>query len=102
MLKKFLTVAAIATSVIIAGCGSGSETKTADGYVLKFNMAKGTKFEYSVTMDMGMKESVMGKDVDVKNKMLISYTFAVTGDSAGWKKVDATISRIAMDMNAEG
>ena len=102
MLKIFLTVAAIATSVIIAGCGNGGETKTADGYLLKFNMNKGTKFEYSVTMDMGMKETVMGKDVDVKNKMLIGYTFAVTGDSAGWKKVDATISRIAMDMNAEG
>ncbi|QEC69036.1 hypothetical protein FRZ67_17605 [Panacibacter ginsenosidivorans] len=102
MLKKFLTVAAIAMSVIIAGCGSGSETKTADGYVLKFNMAKGTKFEYSITMDMSMKQNVMGKDMDVKNKMLMGYTFEVNGDSAGWKKVAATISRVAMDMNAAG
>jgi hypothetical protein len=53
-------------------------------------------------MDMAMKQNVMGKDMDIKNKMLMGYTFEVNDDSAGWKKIAATISRVAMDMNAAG
>jgi len=102
MFRKFLTVAAVAASVIMTACGTGNETKTADGYTLKFNVEKGTKFGYSSTMDMSMKQNVMGQDMEVKNKMLMGYTFEVTGDSAGWKTVAATISHIAMDMNAGG
>jgi len=79
-----------------------NEASTANGINLKFNLQKGDHFLYSIGMDMHARQQVMGKDMDVNTKMDIGYTFDVTGDSAGWKKVNATISKIAMNMDAGG
>lgn len=51
---------------------------------------------------MTMKGNVQGQAIDMDNKMAMGYRFAATGDSAGWKKITASISRIAMHMNSNG
>lgn len=103
MLTKILTAASFIAIVLLSGCnGTSSSGKTADGYILKFNLSKGTRFNYTINMDMNMNETVMGKPLAVKNNMIVGYDFDVTGDSSGWKTVGATISRIAMNMNANG
>jgi hypothetical protein len=43
-----------------------------------------------------------GQAMEVNNKMGFGYHFGVLDDSAGWKKVESTISKIAMDVNAGG
>ena len=97
MKKPLLIVAAFIVSILFMGCPAG---KNADGYTLKFNMQKGSKFDYAMNMDMNMKQSMMGKEMTMKSKITMGYFFEVTSDSAGWKTVAATISKIAMDMNA--
>jgi len=97
MKMPLLIAAAFIVSILFMGCPAG---KNADGYTFKFNMQKGSKFDYAMNMDMSMKQSVMGKEMTMKSKMTMGYLFEVTNDSAGWKTVAATISKIAMDMNA--
>ena len=77
-------------------------TNSPDGLNLKFNLQKGEKFLYTAGMDMHSRQNVMGKDMDVNTRMDMAYTFDVTGDSAGWKQVNATISKIAINMDAGG
>lgn len=97
MNKPLLIAAVFIASILFMGCPAG---KNADGYTFKFNMQKGSKFDYAMNMDMNMKQSMMGKEMTMKSKMTMGYLFEVTNDSAGWKTVAATISKIAMDMNA--
>lgn len=87
---------------LVAGTMACNEQAGADGYTLKFNMKKGDSFDYTMNMDMTMKQEMMGQQVDVSTAMQMGYLFEVTGDSAGWKQVSATISKVAMDMNAGG
>ena len=99
MKKLFFVLMAFSAASLLYCCKG---TKSADGLDLKFNLQKGEKFLYTAGMDMHSRQSVMGKDMDVNTKMDMSYTFEVTGDSAGWKQVNATISKIAMNMDAGG
>src|ERR1044071_83276 len=55
-----------------------------------------------MNMEMKMNQQIMGKDVDMKNDMGFSYLFEVANDSANWKTISATISKVSMDMNAMG
>ena len=69
---------------------------------LKFNLKKGENYAYASTMDIETKGNMGGQDVDVKNTVGISYLFTNTGDSAGWKKLNSTITRIFMNLNVSG
>jgi len=71
-------------------------------YYLKFNMAKGQKFSYKVGVDMNIDQSVMGQDVHVNTRIGMHYQFAVVGDSAGWKQVEAVFTRMLIHANANG
>ncbi len=99
MRKLIIALLAFTTLGIFYACKTGAP---ADGINLKFNLAKGDHFDYSMDMDMHMKQNIMGTDMDVSSKMNMSYIFEAIDDSAGWKKMHATISRIAMNMDAGG
>ena len=97
MKRNIFVLAAFAASVLLMGCSGSS-----DGVTLKFNMAKGSKLDYNANLDMTIKETVMGTDMNITSKITLGYLFEVTGDSAGWKNLTSTITRIGMDMNAGG
>lgn len=69
---------------------------------LKFNLANGESYDYTMDMNISTKGSVNGQAIDVSNVMTMGYHFAVTGASAGWKKLTSTISKIAMSVNTGG
>ena len=69
---------------------------------LKFNLAKGKGFDYSVNMAVTTTGTAGGQSINVKNTMTFGYRFDVIDDSSGWKKKQATISKIAMDISAGG
>ena len=69
---------------------------------LKFNLATGESYDYNMDVDMSTKGDFGGQAIDVKNTMELGYHFTVLGDSAGWKKLSATISKIVMNVNAGG
>jgi len=71
-------------------------------YYLKFNMAKGQKFSYKMSMDMNIDQTMMGQEVHVNTRIGMNYQLAVIGDSAGWKKVEAVFDRMLMHVNAMG
>lgn len=98
---KNLWIVVAVSAAVFAGCKGGGKTenKTVD---LKFNLPAGTQYEYSMSMDMKMKQKIMGQDMDIKNTMGFAYLFESTGDSSGWKKINATITKLSMDMNAMG
>ncbi len=84
--------------LLLTGCTGGG----GDPVTFKFNMAQGSKFSYSVVTDVNMNQSVMGKDMKLASKIITAYTFEVTADNAGFKTVKATISKIAMKIDANG
>jgi surface antigen len=94
MRNKLLLAVAFTASVIFIGCKGKSSN---DPITLKFNAPKGQKFEYGMDMDMTMKAGM-----DMKMKMGMGYQFEVTGDSAGYKTVSSTFSKIGMNMNMMG
>ena len=71
-------------------------------YYLKFNMARGQKFSYKMGIDMNIDQSVMGQDMHINSRIGMNYQFAVVGDSAGWKKVEAVFDRLLIHANANG
>ncbi|MFZ1800296.1 MAG: DUF6263 family protein [Chitinophagaceae bacterium] len=99
MRKLFFVLMAFSAASLLYCCKG---TNSPDGLNLKFNLQKGEKFLYTAGMDMHSRQNVMGKDMDVNTRMDMAYTFDVTGDSAGWKQVNATISKIAINMDAGG
>jgi len=101
---KTLLAAACAAIIFLSGCKGGGTSGggSGDAVAFKFNVAKGTKFSYLLGMNMDMNQSVMGQQVKMKTDIGMGYTFEVTGDSAGWKTMTATISKISMNMAANG
>jgi len=95
-MRIFFTITVI--SLLLISCGGGS----GNAITLKFNLGKGSKLDYTGSVDMNISENVMGNNVNVQNKMRMGYLFEVLNDSAGWKTLNSTISRISMDMNANG
>jgi len=95
-MKKFFAVFV----VFSAGWAvTGSAQKPID---LKFNLATGENYDYNMDVDMSTTGDFGGQSIDVKNTMMLGYHFTVLGDSAGWKKLSATISKIVMNVNTGG
>ena len=85
-MKKILLAIAIPALVILFSCNN-NPLKTGDTVTLKFNLPKGSSYDYNMDMDMTMKGSVNGQPMNMTNKMAMGYRFGVTGDSAGWKNL---------------
>lgn len=93
-------IAALVTScIVLITVGYGQKDKALD---LKFNLPKGSSYNYKMDVDMAVQGSAQGQDINVTNTMGMGYDFKVLDDSAGWKKIDATLSKIAVDVNAPG
>ncbi len=69
---------------------------------LKFNLPKGQGFDYNMNMNVTTTGKAGGQDINVKNGMTFGYRFEVIDDSSSWKKIQATISKIAMNISAGG
>lgn len=100
MKKNIFVTVAFVVFLLLSGCDS--KINGGDGITLKFNMEKGSKLDYTANMNMSMKQTVMGTAMDVTSKIVMGYLFEVTSDSAGWKNIASTISKMSMDMNAGG
>ncbi len=98
MKKNLLFIPLIAVLLNITSCKSTPK----DAVLLKFNLAKGSKYKFAMDVDMTMNQKNEGKDVNMKNSIATIYDFEVTGDSAGWKTVLSTIGKVGMDMDAMG
>ncbi len=77
-------------------------TKSKEAIELKFNMHKGSRFEYNITMDMNMQQIAMRQDSGVKNTMGFTYLFEVVEENDTAKTVASTINKINMAMDAMG
>ena len=86
-------------AVSVDNCYSQSGNKPIN---LKFNLSKGSGYDYNMTLDMTTKVNAGGQDVNVDNTMGIGYHFNVLGDSAGWKRISSRISKIVMNINTGG
>lgn len=73
-----------------------------EAITLKFNLPPGKTYDYNLDMNMAMKGNVNGQPLDLHNTMATGYHFTSVSDSAGWKKMQAAISRIAMNINSNG
>jgi hypothetical protein len=98
-MKKVFSAISIFAFFVLLSCNN-TPGKSGDAIDLKFNLAKGDSYDYNMDMNMSMKGNINGQAMNVTNKMAMGYHFGVTGDSAGWKKISSTISRIAMNINA--
>jgi len=99
---KFLKMkkSSVFFAVLLAiACGSFAQNKPVD---LKFKLAKGESYDYTTNMNITTKGEAGGQPIDVKNTVGVGYHFTVTGDSSGWKKLSALISRVAMNISTGG
>ena len=80
----------------------GCKTSSKDAVDLKFKLPKGSKYEYSMTTEMNMKQKMMEQEMNIKNSIGFTYLFEVIGDSANWKTLLTTISKISMDVETMG
>jgi hypothetical protein len=96
-MKKFIYIFILPGCLIFSSCNT---SKNNNAVTLKFNPANGSSYNYNVDMDMTMSGNAHGMPITIKNKMAMGYDFATVGDSAGWKQLTATISRIAMHLNS--
>jgi hypothetical protein len=69
---------------------------------IKFNLPKGVKYEYSLNTEMKMKQNLANQETNIKNSIGFTYLYEVINDSADWKTVSATITKMSMDMDAMG
>lgn len=92
-MKKFFLPGFILILISVNGfCQNG---KTIN---LKFNLPKGSGYDYNADVNISMKGTAAGQPMDT-NKMAMGYRFSVVDDSSGWKKLSTTVARIAMKMN---
>lgn len=96
MKKIWLLIIPVLT--ILFACNS--KPGSGDAITLKFNLPTGSSYNYNIDMNMLMKGDANGQPINMNNKMAMGYNFYATGDSAGWKKLTATINRIAMNIDA--
>lgn len=80
---------------LLAGCSR-------DTVSLGFQMQPGEAFEQQMDMTMEMEQPLMGQNEVTTQRMSMYYRYQVTGDSAGWKRVEAVITRVVMDMSGMG
>ena len=92
-------------TVLIAAClllACNNKPANDEAITLKFNLQPGMSYNYDMDMTMAMKGNVSGQPLDMHNTMATGYHFTSLSDSAGWKKMQATISHIAMNINSNG
>jgi hypothetical protein len=94
-MKKFSAVLLLLTCIV-------SVSLAQKPINLKFNLQKGQGFDYNVNMAVTTTGKAGGQDINVKNAMTFGYRFGVIDDSSGWKKMQGTISKIAMTISAGG
>lgn len=99
-MKKLFIMVAFFAALFLISCDNKSNSGSGDAINLKFNLPKGAGYNYDIDMDMDMKGEANRQSVNMENKMAMGYHFGVTGDSAGWKQISSTITRIAMKINA--
>jgi len=93
-MKKYATLPLTACLLLfLATCSQNKNAVT-----IAPKMPVGTKFFYNINIDMGMKQSVNGNDIDVTSKVDYGYTFTVTGEIGGSRTISATVSKIMMDV----
>jgi hypothetical protein len=73
-----------------------------DGYDIKFNLPKGAKYEHAMNTEMKIDQLAGGQNPEMRNDIGFTYLFEVMNDSAGWKTLAATITKMTMDMEAMG
>jgi len=98
-MKKYRLINVLLVLLVYATSCNTNSSKSVD---LKFKLPKGSKYEYSATTAMDMKQSENANDSSIRNETAFSYVFEVVNDSANWKTLTSTISRVAMDMNVMG
>jgi hypothetical protein len=98
-MKKLFLLIIVFAAIGVDNCYSQPGSKAIN---LKFNMPKGSGYDYNMTTNIGTKVNAGGQDVNVDNTMGFGYHFDVLDDSAGWKKMSATISKIVMNINTGG
>ena len=98
-MKKYSPI--LIVLAIVAGM-SACKSSSKDTIELKFNLPKGVKYEYSLNTEVKMKQNIANQEMNMKNSIGFSYLYEVVNDSADWKTVSATITKISMDMDAMG
>lgn len=99
-MKKFLSAFIISAFAILSACNN--KPGNGEAITLKFNLPTGSSYNYNVDMNMQMKGNVSGQPINMNNKMAMGYRFSAVGDSAGWKKLNASIDKISMHVNGNG
>ena len=98
-MKNFLSAFILPAFFFLLSCNNKSGGDTIN---LKFNLPTGSSYDYNVDMNMSMNGNVNGQPVNMKNKMAMGYRFSAIGDSSGWKRLTASINRVAMHLNNGG
>jgi hypothetical protein len=96
-MKKYLVIVPIAVMA-----ASACKNRSGDTIELKFNLPKGSNYEYSSEVAMDVKQNLIQQEVNMKSSMGFSYLLQVINDSANWKTLSATISKISMAMDGMG
>jgi uncharacterized protein DUF6263 len=94
MKKQPICISILIACISIISCKSNSSNEVE----LKFKLPKGSKYEYSASSGMSIKQEVNGHDMDINNETGFSYVFETKNDSANWKTIESTIRKISMDM----
>lgn len=99
-MKKFLLAFIIPVFIILSACNN--KPGNGGAITLKFNLPVGSSYNYNVDVSMQMNGNINGQALNMNNKMAMGYGFSAAGDSAGWKKLNATIENISMHISGNG
>lgn len=99
-MKKFLLAFIIPAFTILSACNN--KPGNGGAITLKFNLPVGSSYNYNIEVSMQMNGNINGQALNMNNKMAMGYGFTAAGDSAGWKKLNATIENISMHISGNG
>lgn len=80
----------------------GCAMKGGNSYELRFGLPEGVPYEQVMSMEMQMEQPVMGQVMSMNQNLSFTYRYEVISDSAAWKTVKATITRVAVHMKGMG
>lgn len=99
-MKKFLLAFIIPAFTILSACNN--KPGNGGAITLKFNLPVGSSYNYNIEVSIQMNGNINGQALNMNNKMAMGYGFTAAGDSAGWKKLNATIENISMHISGNG
>jgi hypothetical protein len=67
---------------------------------LKFQLAKGDKYEYTSDVTMELTQQWQSQEMKMNTRFIYTYLFEVQKDSADWKQLSATIMRVRSDISS--